>query len=365
MHVLVMGGSQFNGLAVVRELIYQGHQVTTVSRGRSTKPLPAGVERLYADRTDPAQLERVLAGRAFDAIVDLCAYQLADVESMVELFSGRCGHYLFLSSTVIYNQTRLLPITEHHPVERGARQGDYGLNKLLCEDYLLQQYRAHGFPASIGVLSMVFGPDNIIADREQRMFARLLAGRPVLIPGDGTTMGQIGHVEDSAAAMVAMLGKPVTFGKRYNLVSDDYYTDEGYVDTFADVVGVEPRKVFVPHALMDDLWSGRVKLDIPNIQATIDTRTSDADKQMMALFNLTKIIQRSGFHIHPWNANVIYSIERIKQDTGWRPRYSFRGAVQHTFDWYKAQGLDKTQSFDFDFEDQLLAMIEAGTYATR
>lgn len=359
MHVLVMGGTQFNGLALVHELVYQGHRVTIVNRGQSKGVVPNCVERLYADRTKPEQMREALKGRSFDAIVDLSAYQKPDVELVYELFKGRTGHYIFASSTLIYAQTGLLPITEQHPVETGPRQADYALGKLACEDFLMQKHREEGFPASVGVLSMVFGPNNIIADREQRMFLRMVQKRPVLIPGDGTTLGQIGHVEDCARAFVAMLGKPVTFGKRYNIVSDDYYSDEGYVDTFAQVTGTAPEKIFIPHALMDDLWSGKVELKIGDINAAIDTRSSPADKRLMALFNLTKLIQRSGFNIHHWNRNVIYSVERLKEDTGWRPRYTFTGAVEQTWEWFCQQGLDKTLQCDFAFEDELIRMIQS------
>ena len=105
---------------------------------------------------------------------------------------------------------------------------------------------------------MVFGPHNILPDREQRMFVRLQQGRPILIPGDGTTLAQVGHVDDQARALRMLMAKPATFGRRYNLTGADFFTAEGYVDIFARVVGVEPNKVFVPAPLMDDLFDGRV-----------------------------------------------------------------------------------------------------------
>ena len=359
MHVLVMGGTRFNGLALVHELVRQGHEVTIVNRGQSPAAVPAAVKRLYADRTNPAQMRDVLNGFVCDAIIDLSAYQLADVQLMHDIFAGRVAHYIFASSTLIYSQATLLPITENHPTERGPQQADYALGKLACEDFLMQKHESEGFPATVGVLSMVFGPNNIIVDREQRMFLRMIQGRKILIPGDGTTLGQIGHVEDCARAFVAMLGKPITLGKRYNIVGDDYYSDEGYVDTFARVVGVTPEKIFIPHNMMNDLWSGKLELGIADIKADIDTRSSPTDKRLMVLFNLTKLIQRSGFNIHPWNRNVIYSVEQLKEDTDWRPKYRFTDAVAQTWEWFCQQGLDKTLQCDFDFEDELIGMIES------
>ena len=133
-----MGGTQFNGLALVRELARVGHDVTILNRGRTEASLPSGVERLTADRTEPESLRAVLGGRDWDAVYDISAYRPEDVRLMVEILDGRTGHYVFASSTVIYAPTNRLPITEGHPVDRGPRQNTYGRNKLLCEDVLLE-----------------------------------------------------------------------------------------------------------------------------------------------------------------------------------------------------------------------------------
>src|SRR4051794_21839022 len=97
-----MGGSRFNGLSLVQELVREGHDVTVVNRGRSVGDIPAPVRRLVADRTDPAQLREALAGEEFDCVHDVSAYTPGDVEAMVGLLEGRVGHYVFVSSTVIY-----------------------------------------------------------------------------------------------------------------------------------------------------------------------------------------------------------------------------------------------------------------------
>ena len=217
MKVLVMGGTQFNGLALVRELMRTGHDVTILNRGQTDAPLPRGVKRLYADRTDHDAMRQVLGGQEFDCIHDVSAYRPEDVQLMVELFRGRVGHYIFASSTVIYEPSNVLPITEDFPLDRSPNQIEYGMNKILCEDYLVEQYREHGFPMTIAAFSMVFGPRNIIPDREQRMFMRILKGRKVMIPGDGTTLGQVGHVDDQARALRLLMANPKALGRRYNI----------------------------------------------------------------------------------------------------------------------------------------------------
>jgi nucleoside-diphosphate-sugar epimerase len=358
MRVLVMGGTQFNGLALVRELARHGHDVTVLNRGKTPVELPRGVARLLADRTDPAAVRAALAGRDFDAVYDVNAYRPEEVAVMAELLRGRVGHYVFLSSTVIYAPSDRLPIGEEHPLDRSPRQNEYGRLKIECEDLLVREQRTHGFPATIVALSMVFGPHNILPDREQRMFARLLAGRPIPIPGDGTTLGQVGHVEDQARALRMLMGNPRTFGRRYNLTGADYFSSEGYVDTFAAAVGVEPKKVFVPAPLMDDLYAGRVLLSRGEVQAKIDIRsTESAGEVVRQRFLLTMLVQRLAPHLHGWNRNVVFSVDRLRDDVGWRPEFTFPAAVDHTYAWFRREGLAETARFDWSWEDQLLRLL--------
>lgn len=361
MKVLVMGGTQFNGRALVKELCKHGHGVTVLNRGKTAAELPHGVRRLLADRTDPGSVRAALGSEEFDCVQDMTAYRLEDAQLMTEILRGRTGHYVFASSTVIYAATDLPPIAEDGALERGERQNEYGLGKIAIEDHLLREHRERGFPASIAAFSMVFGPHNILPDREQRMFIRLLRGRPVLVPGDGTTLGQVGHVDDEARALRMMMGNPLTFGKRYNLTGAGCFSDEGYIDTFADLLGVEPRKVFIPPALMDDLYAGKVRVG-GSLQVRIDTRTGRSgggggSDRAATLFLLQRIIQRIAPHIHHWNRSVFFSIEHLKRDTGWEPEYTFPAAVEQTWAWMRAEGLHETAQFDFDFEDDLLERI--------
>jgi nucleoside-diphosphate-sugar epimerase len=259
---------------------------------------------------------------------------------------------------VIYAASKLLPIREDDALDRSPGQNEYGRLKIACEDLLLREHRERGFPATIAALSMVMGPHNILPDREQRMFARLLAGRPVAIPGDGTALGQVGHVEDQARALRMLMANPRTFGRRYNLTGGDYFSAEGYVDAFARVVGVEPRKLFVPAELMDDLWDGRASLSRGEVQARIDIRSQERpDELQRQRFLLSFLVQILAPHLHRWNASTLFSIERLREDVGWRPEFRFESAVEHTYAWFRRERLHETARFDWSWEDQLLRLL--------
>ncbi len=264
MKVLVMGGTRFNGLALVQELVKWGHQVTVLNRGQSEARLAARGPPTASTPTGPttsSAAARCSAPRSSTSVQDLVGLRPGRRCSRWWRSSGGgSATYLFGSSTVIYARPRVLPIRESDPVDRSERQTEYGRQKLQVEAYLFDQYRRNGFPATVvfRALDGARPEQRMVADRvEQRMFQRLLLGRPVLIPGDGTTLSQIGHADDGAVALRTLMLQPQTFGKRYNLTGRDYWSDEAYVDTFAEVIGVTPRKVFVPAPVMDDIYAGK------------------------------------------------------------------------------------------------------------
>ena len=359
MRVLVMGGTQFNGLSLVHELARTGHDVVILNRGKTQADLPFGVERVFADRTNAEQMRDVLGALDVDAIVDVSAYLPSDVELMVDVFRGRIAHYVFISSTVIYAASDQLPISERHPVVRDAPQLDYGRNKLLCEDILIREWRENRFPATIVPFSMVMGAWNILPDREQRMFQRMLQGRPILIPGNGRTLQQVGHADDQSRALRMMLGQPITFGERYNLTGGDYFTQEGYVDVFGEILGVEPEKVFIPPSLMEALWSGELEVSLPETTTHADTRSSSAASHVQNYrFMLTMLVQQIAPNIHHWDRSAIFSIDKLRRHVGWEPELTFPAAVERTWRWYQAEGLSASQAdeFDFRFEDRLIEL---------
>jgi len=358
MKTLVMGGSSFNGRVLVRQLVEAGHAVTVLNRGRTPTEFPAGVERVTGDRTQPDTMRAALAGRSFDAVFDLTAYRPDDVKLAAELLDGRVGHYLFASSMAIYSRCRGTPIDESHPVETGAAQSDYGLGKIACEQVLMERHAKTGFPAPTVVLPMVFGPHNIIPDREQRMFARLALGRPILVPGEGRTRGQVVHVEDAGRAWLALCGVKQAVGRRYNIIADEPFTDSSYIAACAKAVGVEPRLVHIPRTLMDALWDGTREVAMSRTQVNIDTRPTARDAALMRLFNLSKLVQRGNFHLHRWDEDVLLSSARLRADTGWKPLLSFEDSAADTWRWYAPACATAAAGFDFAFEDQILAMAE-------
>jgi len=358
-----MGGTNFNGLAAVHELVRQGHDVTVLNRGKSEADIPQSVHRLVADRSEPDTVRAALAGTEWDVIQDITAYHPSDVELMLELFRDRVGHYLFASSTVTYASSDTLPITEDHPDDRTDAQNEYGLHKLLCEDLLWAAHTDHGFPATSVPFSMVFGPHNMISAREQTMFRRLVDGRPILVPGDGSTLLQVGHVDDQARALEQMMGQEVTFGRRYNLTGKQSVTRNDYVAGLAAAAGVTATDIRpIADDTMDQLWNGDVLVDLGDSTGmSLATRSTSAGSAApnrsrgRQRFQLSQLVQHLAPNIHHWNQSTVFSIDRLRTDIGWEPQHTFASMAEDTFRWWRDAGL-ADQPHDWTFEDNLLAV---------
>ncbi|MEM9463761.1 MAG: SDR family oxidoreductase [Actinomycetota bacterium] len=366
MRVLVMGGTQFNGLALVHELVQQGHEVAVCNRGRTESDIPGSVTRLIADRTDHDQLRSVLGGTEWDCVHDVSAYHPEDVDVMMELFRDAVGHYVFASSTVTY-QSQHRPITEDDPDDRGETQIQYGLHKLLCEDALFAAHREWGFPATTVPFSMVLGPHNAMTDREQRMFARLQAGRPILVPGDGSTRLQVGDVGDQARALEQLMGVEATFGRRYNLTGAEAVTRNEYVDLCARAVGVEPDIRFVPASLMEALWTGERSVEIAQQTGALDVRSSGTAKKHQAsgpramlrtrFMLCINLVQHLAPNIHWWDQDTAFSIDRLRHDVGFEPAETTSSMIERAHAWWASDDRSET-AYDWTTEAQILAMID-------
>lgn len=364
MKVLVIGGSQFNGYFLVQELNRLGHEVTVVNRGKTKADLPKEVECLVADRTDAEALSAVIGRREFDCVHDMCAYHPEDTHAIMKILEGNVGHYIFPSSTVIYastDSTDSLPITEDSPEERGQDQIEYGLHKLLCEDILNEAFKERSFPATTVPFAMVMGPRNIIPDREQRMITRVLLGRPILVPGDGTIQWQAGDVGDQARALCMMMGKSETFGNRYNLTGKDFWTDLEYIEVIERVTGKKADVRHIPADLMNNLWDGNVSLDTGSInKVNIDIRVSETSKatrqeNTIVRFRLANLVQRLAPNIHRWDKDVYFGIDRICSTLDFKPEKGIEDMISEVYEWMQAEKVNP--EFNWEFEDQILELL--------
>ena len=305
MRVLVVGGTEFISLHLVRALLRERHDVVVLNRGRQPGRVPAGVKTIVADRKDHAALGRALAGERFDGLVDITYAPTTgdDVRALLVALDDRAGHTIFVSTGRVHDHA--LPIPYHEDTPRSLFWGEYAKNKIEGED----AYLSSGLPASVVRPTHVFGPLNT-RNNETFFFDRLVRGRPVLVPGAGGWLRQFGHVEDLADAMAAMLGDRRAFGRAYNVTGEESITQVGFVELIAEVVKRPVSFMHVPKAPFGQ--------------------------------NLV------------YDCHAVYTTTRLRHELGIRPRYTLASGLAQTFEWYLREGLDR-RDVDFKEEDALLA----------
>src|SRR5215469_8184734 len=126
LRVLFIGGSGVISSACSRVAVDSGIELSVLNRSRSTiRPLPPGVNMLRADIREPASVRDEIRDRQFDAVVDWVAFTPEHVRADIELFRGRTGLYVFISSASAYQTPPArMPVTESTPLRNPGLLGD-------------------------------------------------------------------------------------------------------------------------------------------------------------------------------------------------------------------------------------------------
>ncbi len=245
--VLFIGGTGVISSACVREAAGDpGIELFVLNRGQSAaRPLPSGVTELRGDVREPASVLAALEDFDFDSVVDWVAFTPEHVRADVELFRNRTGQYVFISTASAYQKpVARLPITESTPLRNPFWQ--YSRDKIACEDLLVAEYRDNGFPATIVRPSHTYDATKTVLSGGWTSLARMLAGKPVIVHGDGTSLWTVTHNTDFARAFVPLLGHPRTYGEAFHITSDDALTWDQIAHALGTALGVTPRIVHVP-----------------------------------------------------------------------------------------------------------------------
>ncbi|MFC8598455.1 NAD-dependent epimerase/dehydratase family protein [Isoptericola sp. NPDC057191] len=244
--ILFIGGTGVISAASVARAARLGHRVTVLNRGTSTaRPLPPEVETLVADVRDDDAVDAALAGREFDVVAQFLAFGADHVAHDVERFAGRTGQYVFVSSASAYQKPPArLPVTESTPLRNPFWQ--YSRDKIACEDVLVRASRDHGFPATIVRPSHTYDRTLLPTTGGWTDVARLRAGRPVVVHGDGTSLWTLTHTDDFAVGFVGLLGHPGAVGDTFQIMGTHAPSWDQVYRWLAAAAGVdEPELVHV------------------------------------------------------------------------------------------------------------------------
>ena len=321
-NVLVIGGTLFIGRALVRRLLARGGRVTILHRAQGT-PFGSAVEEIRCDRNDTRAVARAVASKPFDVVFDnVYDWQRGTTAEQVGAAAQACAsglrRYVFTSSVASYGDG--LDHDEDDALAPADHPEPYVRNKAETERMLLRLHRETGFPAVTLRPPYVYGPENPFY-REAFFWDRLLADRPILLPGDGSRLMQFVLADDLARAALLAADTDAASGRAYNIAHARPVTQMELVEALARAAGKTARFLPVPRERLIEL-GGQV---------------FEPPFYFGQYFDMPPITQRAA---------------RARDELGFEPT-PFDEALAGTFRWYREQA-DRPEP-DFWFDEKVLA----------
>ncbi len=243
MKALFIGGTGTISTAITELFAKEGGELYLLNRGNRNDILPGNVHWIKGDISDEEGVAKLIADMSFDVVADFIAFTVDQVERDYRLFRDKTKQYVFISSASAYQKPPLsYPITESTPLINPYWQ--YSRNKIQCEEYLMKQHRENGFPITIIRPSHTYDNRKLPLGGWQ-VARRMLAGKRVIIHGDGTSLWTLTHSSDFAKGFVGLMGNVHAIGEAIHITSDERLTWNQIFGIVADALGVELKAVHV------------------------------------------------------------------------------------------------------------------------
>lgn len=254
MKALFIGGTGTISSAITRQLAEQGHELYILNRGNRKSGLPDGVRTLQADIHDEEEVARLIADLSFDVVADFIAFEPAHMERDYRLFKDKTKQFIFISSASAYQK----PLSDYRITESTPLSNPYwaySRNKIACEEYLVKQYREHGFPITIVRPSHTYDERSIPLgvygrNGSWQVAKRMLENKPVIIHGDGTSLWTMTHTSDFAKGFIGLMGNIHAIGEAVQITSDESLTWNQIYECIASALGVQLHAVHAPSSFL-------------------------------------------------------------------------------------------------------------------
>jgi nucleoside-diphosphate-sugar epimerase len=314
--VLVTGGAGFLGINLVRHLLAQGCQVTSLDLATFDYPdVVDQVRVVTGDIRDRVAVSEAMRG--VNAVVHTAAalplYPPEEIfstdvdgtrivlETALEQGVPRVVH---ISSTAVYG------IPDHHPLletDRLDGVGPYGKAKIAAE-MIAVQFRERG------LVVPVLRPKSFVGPERLGVFALLydwaLDGRNFPMIGSGRNRYQLLDVADLCDAIWLCLTLPAArVNHTFNIGAAEFQTMGQDYQAVLDAAGFGKRIIGFPAA--PAIWALRLldRLGLSPLYTWVyETAAKDS----------------------------FVSIKRARELLGWEPRYSNQQALLRNFEWYIA-----------------------------
>ena len=309
--ILVTGADGFIGSHLVERLVREGYDVKAFVLYNSfsswgwldtlDKDVHKGIEIFSGDIRDPNGVRTALKG--VDTVFHLAAligipYSYHSPDSYVDtnikgtlniLQAARdfnCERVLITSTSEVYGTAQYVPIDEKHPLQG---QSPYSATKIGAERIAESFYRSFSLPVTIVRPFNTYGPRQSARAVIPTIITQILAGKKEIKLGNLAPTRDLNYVKDTADGFIAIAQSNKTIGEEINIATQK------------------------------------------------EISVGDLAYKIAKLMNKEIVIQSDEVRLRPGKSEVerlLGSNQKIKQLTGWIPKYDLDKGLLETIEWF-------------------------------
>jgi UDP-glucose 4-epimerase len=237
--ILVTGGAGFIGSELVRQLVAKGESVLVVDNlvnGRRENLEGVDRDRLWlevADVRNQPYMHRL--ARGIETVFHLACLGVrhsirapeenhevnatGTLRVLLAAHAAGVKRFVYVSSSEVYGTAREVPMSEEHPAFPNTV---YGASKLAGECYTRAFWETYRFPTVIVRPFNSYGPrshhEGDCGEVIPKFMLRSMAGRPMIVFGDGSQTRDFTYVGDTARGILqaglvnAAIGETINLG---------------------------------------------------------------------------------------------------------------------------------------------------------
>ncbi len=116
LNILVLGGTDFLGPAIVNAGLRKNHQITLFNRGITNPKLFANLPLKKGDREKGMAAYAPLKKQRWDVVIDVWPQQVGLVDDATAALKDHTDHYIFVSSVAVYKDFNESGRSENYPL---------------------------------------------------------------------------------------------------------------------------------------------------------------------------------------------------------------------------------------------------------
>ncbi len=156
LNILVLGGTQFVGPAIVNAALEAGHNVTLFNRGITNPDLFPNLPLIRGDRENGPEAYQALLDHQWDVIIDVWPEHAHLVDHATAVLQEQTAHYIFISSIAVYRDFQEVGLHEESEVvdlNLPREEWTYPEEKAAAEELVRERFPDRHTIVRAGVIS--------------------------------------------------------------------------------------------------------------------------------------------------------------------------------------------------------------------